>query len=311
MRLAVTGASGFVGGAVCRAAVARGWQVHAFGRRHAVAAAHVGTAPYRSWDIASGPLPDPPAIDAVVHCAGSVTDWGPAPVQWTANVTGTGHVLSSFQPPVRFVHISTASVYDPYRPSVRVTEDQAPVTRYLNAYAASKAAAEQLVHVKRPDAVVLRPHAIYGPGDTTLLPRLLSAIRGSRLFGVGDGQQLMHLTSLANLVDACLLAAAATGAGGVYNIADAEPLTLDDALTALLAARRLDVQVTYLPRRLVWPLAGVVEGAYWLTRRRRSPRLTRYVVSHLAYERTLDLTAARTRLGYRPTATSFEGALDW
>jgi len=311
MRLAVTGASGFVGAAVCRAAVAQGWRVHAFGRRAAVSPGHVGGASYRSWDIAAGPLPAPPAVDAVVHCAGSVTDWGPAPAQWAVNVTGTGHVLDSFPPPIRCVHVSSASVYDPYRPSVRVTEDQAPVSRYLNAYAASKAAAEQLVRAERPDVVVLRPHAVYGPGDTTLLPRLLSAIRRGRLFAVGDGRQLVHLTGLGNLVAACLLAARVPGAGGVYNIADAEPLSLDAALTALLTERRLRVRVTYLPRRVVWPVVSMVEGVYRLTRRRRPPRLTRYAVSHLAYERTLDLTAARTRLGYDPAATSFEGAFDW
>lgn len=311
MRLAVTGASGFVGGAVCREARAQGWSVHAFGRRSAVDPAHIGGAAYCSWDITAGPLPDPPAVEAVVHCAGSVTDWGPAPAQWMVNVTGTSHVLDSFRLPSRFIHVSTASVYDPFRPGVRVTEDQAPVARYLNAYAASKAAAERLVASGRPDAVVLRPHAVYGPGDPTLLPRLLAAIRGGRLFAVGNGRQPMHLTSLDNLATACLLAARQGEVAGVYNIADAEPLPLDAALSALLAARRLQVRITYLPRRVAWPLAGTVETAYRLARRRRPPRLTRYVVSHVAYERTLDLTAARTRLGYDPEPTSFDGAGDW
>ncbi len=311
MRLAVTGASGFVGGAVCRAAVDKGWSVTAFGRRRSVDPAHVAGATYRSWDIAAGPLPDPPAVDAVVHCAGSVTDWGPAPVQWASNVTGAGHVLRSFPLPVRFVHLSTASVYDPYRPTVRATEDLAPVARYLNAYAASKAAAERMIRDERPDAVLLRPHAVYGPGDTTLLPRLLSAIRGGRLVAVGDGRQLVHLTGVANLAQACLLAAEATNAGGVYNIADAEPLALDDALRALLAGRRLPVRVLYVPRRLLWPVATAVEAGARVLRRRNPPRLTRYVVSHLAHERTLDLSAARARLGYRPATTSFHGAAEW
>lgn len=310
MRLAVTGAPGFVGGAVCRAAAARGWSVHAFGLRPAVSPSHVGGAAYRSWDIAADPLADPPQVDAVVHCAGSVTDWGPASVQWAVNVTGTGNVLTSFPPPARCVHVSSASVYDPYRPTIRATEDLAPVTRYLNSYAASKAAAERLVRAQRRDAVILRPHAVYGPGDPTLLPRFLSSIRGGRLYAVGDGRQLLHLTGLANVVQACLLAAEPGGAG-VYNIADSEPVSLDDALSALLAERRLKVRVTYLPRRLVWPLAGIMEGASRAARRRRPPRLTRYVVSHLAYERTLDLTAARTQLGYRPAPTSFAGALAW
>ncbi|MFC7646646.1 NAD-dependent epimerase/dehydratase family protein [Streptosporangium lutulentum] len=76
LRLGVTGASGFVGGAVCRAAVNEGWQVSAFGRRPSVEPAGVGGAPYTPWDLL-GARPELPELDVVIHCAGSVTDWGP------------------------------------------------------------------------------------------------------------------------------------------------------------------------------------------------------------------------------------------
>ncbi|MFD0541225.1 NAD-dependent epimerase/dehydratase family protein [Actinomadura luteofluorescens] len=137
MRIAVTGASGFVGGAVCRALASEGTAVLAFGRRPAVAPGRVGGAPYRSWDLTRGPLPDAPAVDAVVHCAGSVTDWGPSAALFAANLTGTRNALGSF-PGARFVHVSTASVYDPFTPSVMAREDEAPVRRYMNAYGASR-----------------------------------------------------------------------------------------------------------------------------------------------------------------------------
>jgi nucleoside-diphosphate-sugar epimerase len=294
VRLAVTGATGFVGGAVCRAATAAGWSVVALGRR--------GGADVR-WDITGGPLADPPAVDAVVHCAGSVSDTAATRTQRAANVDGTRNVLASF-PAARFVHVSTASVYDPLRPTVLATEDRAPVARYPDAYGASKAAAERLVRTRRPDAVVLRPHAVYGPGDTTLLPRVLAAVRGGRLVAVGDGTQRVSLTAVANLARACLLAAASDVAG-VFNVADAEPVLLADALAAVLAERAIPARVRFVPLPVAWPLACVAEAVL------RRPRLTRYAVRHLAHERTLDITAARTVLGYRPTPTSFAGAASW
>jgi nucleoside-diphosphate-sugar epimerase len=298
MRLAVTGASGFVGGAVCRAAAEAGWQVVAFGRRPV----SVDGAAYRQWDITHGPLPDPPAVDAVVHCAASATDAGDARDVWIANVTGTEHMLRSF-PGVRLVHVSTASVYDPYRPAVRVVESQAPVRRYLNAYGASKAAAERIVLASRDRAViVLRPHAVYGPGDRTLLPRLLANVRGGRLLAVGNGRTLLSMTAVTNLAQACLLAATATVPRGVFNIADDGVLSVDQALRGLLASADVPAEPVYVPTWLAWPLAGALEALH------RPSRLNRYVISQLAMERTLDTTAARRVLGYRPTATCLDQA---
>ncbi|MBW8484349.1 NAD-dependent epimerase/dehydratase family protein [Actinomadura parmotrematis] len=309
MRVAVTGASGFVGGAVCRALAARGVETLAFGRRPETPPGHLGGAAYRAWDLLDGPLADAPDVDAVVHCAGSVTDWGPAADFFAANLGGTRAALATF-PGARFVHVSTASVYDPFRPTVRAREDEAPVARYLNAYGASKAAAERAV-TARPGSVVLRPHAVYGPGDTTLLPRVLSSVRGPLLPAVGTGRQRISLTSVANLVQACVLAATGPAAPGVFNVTDAEPVLLDDALRAILAERGVAARPVYLPYRAARPLAAALEGAFLLARRPEPPRLTRYAIGHLAVERTLDITAARTALGYDPAPTSFAGAAGW
>jgi nucleoside-diphosphate-sugar epimerase len=295
VRLAVTGATGFVGGAVCRAATAEGWQVTAFGRRAAADPEHLGGARYRSWDIAAGKLADPPDVDAVVHCAASATDTGVAREVWRANLLGTHHVLASF-PDCRLVHLSSGSVYDPYRPTVRAKEHEAPVSRYLNGYAAAKAAAEQLVLAVSRDAIVLRPHAVYGAGDTTLLPRLLKNVRGNRLLVPGNGTVLVSMTAVGSLARACLLAAAAeTGRSSVFNIADREPVTIDWALRRLLASVGVTARPVYLPASLLSPLARVFPRG----------RLNRYVISQFAMERTLDITAAITRLGYEPAPTAF------
>lgn len=301
----MTGATGFVGGAVCRAAVDAGWSVLALGRRPAMDSAHIGGAPYRRWDITAGPLPDPPAVDAVVHCAASATDTGVEREVWATNLTGTRHVLRSFGA-ARMVHVSTASVYDPYRPTIMAVESEAPVHRYLNAYGASKAAAERAVLAESDrEAIVLRPHAVYGPGDTTLLPRLLENVRAGRLLAVGDGRVLLSVTSVGNLVSACLLAASGPAARGVFNIADDGVLTVDQGLRGLLASAGVQARPCYLPTRLAWPTATVLESAQRLVGRPARLRLNRYLISQFAMERTLDISAARRHLGYRPTGIDF------
>jgi nucleoside-diphosphate-sugar epimerase len=298
----VTGASGFVGGAVCRDLVARGHEVVAFGRRPAVDPAQVGRAEYRAWDLTRGPLPvRAPQVDAVVHSGAAVGDWGPWRGFVAVNVTGTLSVLRTF-PEARLVHVSTASVYAPDGPKSMLTESAGPAPRLRDAYGATKAAAERLVSARRPDAVVLRPHAVYGPGDPTLLPRLL----GARTLGVlpcpGTGRQLISLTSVANLV-AAVRCGLESGASGLFNVADDSPVVLGDLLREVLERLGLPPRVLPVPAPAVDAVARVSEALYTAAGIRPAPRVTRYAVAQLAGEYTLDLTAARTRLGYRPAPT--------
>ncbi|MBK4347204.1 NAD-dependent epimerase/dehydratase family protein [Lacisediminihabitans changchengi] len=285
----MTGTNGFVGGAVARALAADGHDVDAYTRQR--------------WDITAGPLSDPAETvkaDAVVHCAALADDWAPLDRALRVNVEGTRNVVQSF-PGARFVHLSTSSVYDAFAPTITAAESAAPCTRYLSTYSRSKAEAEAVLPA---DAVVLRPHAVYGSGDTTLLPRVLAGIRRRRLF-LPDGARVLHsLTHIDNLVQAVRLSLG--GRPGVYNVADEAPVLLSEVLTELLAKQgRPDVVLRRIPYRTAFAAATVAEK---LPGR---PRLTRYAVSQLGLERTLDLTAIRTHLGYRPTATSLSCAEHW
>lgn len=294
MRVAVTGAGGFVGGSVARAFAARGHEVIGFGRRAGQW--------YEQWDITTGR--HEARVDAVVHAAALADDWAPLGDAMLVNVIGTRNVVASF-PDARIVYISTSSVYDAFTPSVQVSEDAPPPDRYLSSYSESKALAEREL---RPDDVILRPHAVYGPGDTTLLPRILAGIRGRRLV-LPEGAEVQHtLTYIDNLVDAIELSL--TGPAGVYNIGDDTDVLLSAVLTEFLHRRgRRDVALASIPYGAAFAAAAGLETLARVGRTR--PRLTRYAVSQLGLERTLDLTAARTRLGYDPRPTTLAGAEEW
>lgn len=302
MRIAVTGASGFIGGAVATALADEQHEVTAFGRRER-GWSHPH-ARYRVWDLAAGPLRGDRDFDAVVHCAALADDWAPLAEAMRANRTGTRNVVASF-PRARIVHLSTSSVYDAFVPTVNAREDAAPVNRFLSSYSESKTFAE--FEVMGTDAVVLRPHAVYGPGDTTLLPRVLAAVRHGRLV-LPEGARVPHsLTHVDTLVAAVRLGL--RGPAGVYNVADAEPVLLADVLEEFLARRGVRARIIGMPYPVALRAAGLAEASARI--RRRRPRVTRYAVSQLGLERTLDLTAARERLGLSPRPTSLAGAERW
>lgn len=304
MRVAVTGASGFVGGAVATALADADHEVVAFGRR-ADGWSHP-RARYRYWDLTTGPLRADRDFEAVVHCAALADDWAPHEAALRVNRDGTRAVVRSF-PDARIVHLSTSSVYDAFTPSVEVTEDAAPVRRFLSAYSETKTLAE--FELAGTDAVILRPHAVYGPGDTTLLPRILAGVRRGRLV-LPDGAEVRHsLTHVNNLVLAVRRALDPASRRGTYNIADDVPVLLSVVLREFLERRGVAARLVSIPYGAAFVLGGTLESAARVTGRR--PRLTRYAVSQLGLERTLDLTAARTALDYRPTPTTLAGAETW
>src|ERR1700694_4567978 len=102
MLIAVTGATGFAGGHVVRCLLDEGHQVTAYGRRAEISLPRHPRLAYRRWDISSGPI-DAEA-EAVVHCAGSVTEWGSDDDFNAANVIGTRNVLATFRRAGVFVH---------------------------------------------------------------------------------------------------------------------------------------------------------------------------------------------------------------
>ncbi|MFD5464824.1 NAD-dependent epimerase/dehydratase family protein [Kitasatospora sp. NPDC127059] len=289
MRIAITGATGFCGAHLARAAAHFGLDVTCHGRRPGPTGRHL------RWD-ATETDPDFTGADVIVHCAAAVTDLPPGHPdeshQHAVNVTGTQRVLraAAGRP---LVHVSSASVYDPRTTTTPLTEDHPTTGGHLNAYGRTKAAAER--HALAAGAVVLRPRAVYGPGDPHLLPPLLARARHGLLPLPGPDIPL-SLTAVANLTDACLTALGLTGTPpwppGAYNIADPAPYRRDTALRHVLTTHHRPARILHLPT----PLARLA------ARTTRLPGLTPYTVDLLTRGVALDLARARAQ-GWHPRHT--------
>ena len=300
MRIAVTGATGFVGGAIIRRLTAHGHDVLALGRS-AVGPEGLN---YSQWDLAVGG-PPPAAVadcEAVVHAAARVASWGSEQLFESVTVTGSARLMDAIDPAARLVVIGSSSVYVPDGRSGTYRERDAPVDpgRYLGPYPRSKAAQERLVTARRPDAIILRPRAVWGPGDRTLLPRVERRIRAGVLLLPDGGRHRMSTTHIETLADAVDAALARPDIHGPVNVADATQRSPEELLRAVFAARHVPLRVVGIPWRVAIAAAVVVEAAYRLARSRWEPPITRYAVGSLGAPMILDLGRLHRDLGIAP-----------
>ena len=184
LKLAVTGATGFVGSRLVDAAVGAGHRVQALTRRD--------MEPRLSVDWVRGDLDQPPTIaelvagaDAVIHVAGIITGRTAADFD-RCNVEGTRTMVDAAKAAGvrRFVHVSSLAAREPK----------------LSLYGASKAKAEELVQASGLDFAIVRPPAVYGPGDKETLELFRMAKLGFVLLPPAGRLSLVHVDDLARLL---------------------------------------------------------------------------------------------------------------
>jgi nucleoside-diphosphate-sugar epimerase len=310
MTVIVSGATGFLGGALTRRLLANGVPVIALGRNlPALEALRELGAATQSIDLAQGSALTPPA-EALVHCAALSAPWGRMTDFEGANVDGTRNALSLARAAGvrRFVHISTPSLYFTFADQFGLRED-APLPRPVNAYAATKRRAEALVTAATDlDPIILRPRGLYGRGDTALMPRLLRAAQAGPLPLPNHGRTVTDLTHVDDVVGAILAALGASGqAGGLFNISGGQPLNLRTVIERAGGLAGIAVRWRPIPTPLLIAAARGLEAVARLRPGQPEPRITAYGAGVLAYSQTLDLSAAAMGLGWRPSIGLDEG----
>ena len=302
MRVIITGVSGSLGSFLAADLVSRGYQVLGVSRTdpRISAVRHLSldlTLPVDSSMGLSG-MPEDFADSVVINCAAVTRDgWSSSLEAQNLAITRNALLLSSGP----FLQVSSSSVYNLSKPSVKVTEAEATgLYPFLNSYSRSKFETERLV-VESGVArfVILRPHALIGTNDNTLGPRVRRAIRNGRLVLPGGGVARHEFTTFANFAQAVRLTLDAfkgdVTLNRAVNISNGVAVPIREAIRDGLGADAPEIKA--IPVGLAWSLAGALEK---FAGRDSEPRISRYQVAQLAYERTYDLRVAREVLGYRP-----------
>ncbi|MDX1996448.1 MAG: NAD(P)-dependent oxidoreductase [Thermoanaerobaculia bacterium] len=304
MRLLLTGSNGFVGGRIAALALARGWEVVGVGRAETPGKV---VSSYRRHDLSLS-LDFTERVDAVVHCAALAAPWAAPRAFRAANVEATRNVLdwAARQGAPPFIYISSSSVFYRNADQLGLTEESPipPAGEQINEYSRTKRIGEELTAAYPGSWAILRPRAVFGPGDTVLLPRIVEAARRGKLpvFTRRDGQAVQADLIYVDNVAHYTLEALVRAVSGAYNLTNGEPVSLYPFLFDLLARLGQPRPTRRLPVGVAMALAGLAEGVSALFLGYREPPVTRFGVSVFAYSKTFDVEKCRRDLGPPPVS---------
>jgi len=267
MKILVTGGTGFTGKALVRRLLDDGHYVIALDYKEGLK-----TQELREWGatVVIGSVTDAnvvqeciPGVEVVHHLAAAFREMNVADSYYDeVNVEGTRVVLDAAhrEGVKKFVYCSTCGVHgncdDP------PAAESAPI-QPADYYQRTKYEAEPIVieyYKKGLPATILRPAAIYGPGDPERFLMIFRRVASGLFPMFGDGKTLYHPLYIDNLVDALVLSMdAGKGLGEAYLIADDEYVEIEDLVRRIARAMNTEVKIPHFPVLPVVALGHVVE----------------------------------------------------
>ncbi len=258
-RVALTGATGFIGRHLSARLLERGDEVVAIVRPESPREPVSGVRTVRSTLDAVALSPHLDGMDVLVHLAGVVSAAN-AEQFAVANVAGTlGAAVAAGRAGARLVHISSLAAAGPA--PARDPRDEADAPAPMTPYGRSKLAGEHLVEtIEDLRWTILRPGAVYGPGDRAVLPVFAMAARGFLpLFGRPDAAYtFVHVRDLVRAIDAAI---DANAFGETFFVGHPEPVTSHGFLEAVRAAVNPRAHIVPVPAPAVHAAAWVCDMA--------------------------------------------------
>ena len=312
MRVLVTGASGFLGRAVATQVAAAGHSVRTFQRRPSGVA---GTADVLGSvtvgaDVERAVLD----IDAVVHLAAKVSMAGDPAEFRRVNVDGTRALLAAAQAAgaSRFVFVSSPSVAH-WGTSI-MGDDALPADplRARGDYARTKAVAELMALASDApgfSVVAVRPHLVWGPGDTQLIGRIVDRARRGRLPLLDHGAALIDTTYVDNAASAIGAALERANAvhGQAFVVTNGEPRPVSELLAAICGAAGVAAPRWRVPAAVARGGGSFIEALWRVRPGADEPPMTRFLAEQLSTAHWFDQRRTRSQLQWIPTVTLDEG----
>lgn len=312
MKIIVTGATGFLGRRTAERLKEEGHQPIGLGRNTSIGKELMKSGiKFLQTDLSNQDQTRESfskcCADCVIHCAALSSPWGLYSDFFNSNVKATENILNACTQYhiLKIIHISTPSLYFNYKNRLAIKESDPLPSRMVNYYAETKKIAENLVLQSGMHSIILRPRGIFGPGDNAVFPRLLKSL--DRLPLIDGGTALMDITYIDNVVDAILLSLnPEISSGQCFNITNDAPMTFIDIIN--LICKKLDLfykakKTSFIP---AYYFAKCLELFYRMFSSKEPP-VTCYALGLLATDMTLDISKAKSQLGYKPKISIEEG----
>lgn len=319
-RYVITGGGGFVGKALGKALRAQGHEVLSLARGSYPELAKFGIETAQV-DIAA-PVPQWQELlrgaDGVFHTAAKVDMWGKREDFFRTNVTGTRNIVDACRAlGIRNIVFTSSPSVIHDGSDLQGVDESYPYPKHFDAYyPETKAIAEQEVLAANDGrllkTVALRPHLIWGPDDTNLIPTILERGRAGKLKQIGSGTNRVDLTFIDDCVQAHILAMQALERGDinvcgkVYFISQGDPVPMWGWINRILSVHGVPVVSRVIPKGVALVVAGILEFwariVGWLGVTCK-PLLTRFLVSEMSTHHYFSIEAAKRDLGYHPSYT--------
>ena len=309
----VTGASGMLGGAVASALRDRGATVRAFQRR---------PADIDGVQDVTGSLTDAGDVrravkgaDAVIHLAAKVSISGPEHEYRAINIEGTRHVVDALraQGGGALVNVSSPSVAHLGRAIVGADATAADPSTARGPYSRTKAAAELLAMaadgVDGLQVTSIRPHVVWGPGDTQLVGRIVDRARRGRLPLLDHGMALIDTTYVTNAADAIVAGfdRIEDVHGESFVVSNGEPRTVRDVFAGWCGAAGVPAPSLRVPGSAARFAGRVIERVWEKRPGHDEPPMTEFLAEQMSTAHWFDQRRTRERLQWRPRVSMDEG----
>lgn len=314
MKVLVTGASGFLGQATAAAVRDAGHEVRTFQRRPSGVPGVQDVAGTMTDDAAIARAVD--GVEAVVHLAAKVSLAGDPADFARVNIEGTRSLLQAARAAGvgRFVFVSSPSVAHTGSSLVGADAGPAEPSRARGDYARTKAAAELLaLDTDAPDfaVVAVRPHLVWGPGDTQLVGRIVERARAGRLPLLDSGAALIDTLYVDNAATAMVAALEHVTDDGVhgnaYVVTNGEPRPVADLLAGICTASGVRPPQWHVPAAVARAAGSVVEAVWRVRPGEDEPPMTRFLAEQLSTAHWFDQRRTRRDLRWSPSVSIDEG----